>query len=182
VIETEVSDEKAEKYLSLKNSSFHMRKILAGEVPNKQAVNPKNGKPLTRKQRRRLERVHVNREAKKRRKEAAKQGSLSQWKERSAGKYPWLKPNGRVDYHLYIVSVEWKLKRLEALRHYGEACDQCGDKNNLQVHHIHYKNLGREKLEDLQILCKGCHFALHEEKGEHTTPSTNKFIEMARSF
>lgn len=78
-----------------------------------------------------------------------------------------------VDYRTYIASDQWKRVRHSALyrsigRHRVPACEVCGRgglghknrerlqvpySNGLQVHHLHYRNLGYEQPEDLIVLC-----------------------------
>lgn len=70
----------------------------------------------------------------------------------------------RVDYYKYINSKEWKRKRKKVLRYYKNRCSICKKTWNLQVHHKHYRSLGREKFRDLQVLCSGCHANVHEGK------------------
>lgn len=43
-------------------------------------------------------------------------------------------------------------------------CRVCGNdnKDELQGHHINYRSYGAESVDDLTILCKGCHMYLHE--------------------
>lgn len=43
-------------------------------------------------------------------------------------------------------------------------CRVCGNdnKDELQGHHINYRSYGAESVEDLTILCKGCHQAVHQ--------------------
>lgn len=69
-------------------------------------------------------------------------------------------------YYKYIQSPEWRLKRAAALYHYGEKCCSCGVKRDLQVHHKHYRTLGREAMRDLEVLCRNCHSAVHEKEGK----------------
>jgi len=63
----------------------------------------------------------------------------------------------RQQYREYLRSPEWQRKRQAAFAHYGRECQWCGDKKRLQVHHLHYRTLGSESPEDLEILCPGCH-------------------------
>lgn len=69
-----------------------------------------------------------------------------------------------INYYEYIDSKEWKAKRQEAFAFYGERCSLCGKKKNLQVHHIHYRTLGKEDVRDLTILCGGCHSSFEKRK------------------
>lgn len=75
------------------------------------------------------------------------------------------KPAGRVwveDYGEYLLSAHWIAKRKEAFECHGRKCHDCGAKGNLEVHHKTYRRLGREKMKDLQVLCKDCHKTRHE--------------------
>ena len=65
------------------------------------------------------------------------------------------------DYARYIRSKAWQEKRREALSHYGHRCARCGRTADLQVHHLHYRTLGNEKMADLVVCCRGCHFKTH---------------------
>jgi hypothetical protein len=63
----------------------------------------------------------------------------------------------------YIVSKQWEAKRQEffsSIRFWG-CCVVCGAKKKLQVHHMHYRNIGNEKIEDLTCLCAKCHKKHH---------------------
>lgn len=78
-------------------------------------------------------------------------------KQQTKGKKP-----AKVDYHEYMKSAAWQRKRRKMFSKFGEFCQICRSSNDLQIHHKTYKNLGREPLEDLQILCKACHENHHE--------------------
>ena len=84
-------------------------------------------------------------------------------------------------YREYLDSPQWRAKRRWALRRLGRKCSVCGSRDRLHVHHKTYKNLFREKLEDLQILCAGCHANTHEDKGA-VDPMTAEFLSLVKSF
>jgi 5-methylcytosine-specific restriction endonuclease McrA len=63
----------------------------------------------------------------------------------------------RKRYEDHIRSEKWAIKRAFALNRAGKACEKCGYMFGLQVHHKHYRNLGDEKPEDLEVLCLDCH-------------------------
>ena len=69
-----------------------------------------------------------------------------------------------IDYYSYIVSDKWVLNpaRLEVLTKDDYICRMCGSNHNIQVHHITYKNLGNEDLQDLATLCGSCHEHTHK--------------------
>lgn len=65
------------------------------------------------------------------------------------------------EYEQYLKSNEWITKR-DKIREKRKLCEICKEYENLQVHHLTYENLGNEKDEDLILLCKKCHFAIHK--------------------
>lgn len=66
-------------------------------------------------------------------------------------------------YREYLQSQHWSEIRKAALSFYGKRCSVCGSsKNKLHVHHVCYKNKGRESMADLIILCEHCHKAVSE--------------------
>ncbi len=75
------------------------------------------------------------------------------------------------EYERYMKSEAWEKKRSERLELDDNKCVMCGRPNGLQkdrttpilqVHHIHYKNLGHEPMEDLVSLCPTCHKRIHK--------------------
>lgn len=66
------------------------------------------------------------------------------------------------EYRQYLNSPEWKKLRESFISHKGSKCEKCGSESNLQVHHLHYKNIFKEKFEDLMVLCKSCHRKEHK--------------------
>jgi len=84
------------------------------------------------------------------------------------------------EYKDYINSDAWKLKRAEKLAQAGRKCkyhdepeqryspfgklETIGCSGPLQVHHKHYRTLGNESMEDLEVLCKYHHEKYHFEK------------------
>lgn len=73
-------------------------------------------------------------------------------------------------YLAYLQSPEWRSRRNTALRDAGFRCQQCASKRELQVHHKTYERLGAELLEDLEVLCAGCHEKHHLDEGKVITP------------
>ena len=55
----------------------------------------------------------------------------------------------------YLTSQAWVNKRWQVMFRDGFICP-CGAPAT-EVHHKHYKNIGREQLEDLVALCNTCH-------------------------
>ena len=53
---------------------------------------------------------------------------------------------------------------MAAFRHHGRVCQRCGKRKGLQVHHKTYVRLFKERMEDLEVLCWGCHRKEHRKK------------------
>lgn len=68
------------------------------------------------------------------------------------------------EYKEYLRSSIWRQKRrLARLRAHGK-CQRCGErlvKKEVHTHHLTYDRIGRERPEDLQVVCKGCHEFIH---------------------
>ncbi len=65
-------------------------------------------------------------------------------------------------YERFLKLPRWKKFRNKAFNYYGRKCFICGVKKYLLVHHINYKRLSIEKLEDVLILCVNCHNHIHK--------------------
>ena len=77
--------------------------------------------------------------------------------------------NGRSDfpdrYQQRISSGHWKRQKREIIEQRGNRCDRCEQVNaSLHLHHIHYRSLGREQPEDVELLCPQCHAAADEAR------------------
>lgn len=68
----------------------------------------------------------------------------------------------RIDYHTYIHSEEWELKRQLVFKN-QKTCQKCWTEHYLNVHHWTYKRLWSEKLSDLFVICSDCHKKFHEQ-------------------
>ena len=65
-------------------------------------------------------------------------------------------------YEAVLASERWRQVRAEAIRRAGYRCVTCGRGGSLDVHHARGdRNLGRERPEELQALCRECHEMLH---------------------
>jgi len=69
------------------------------------------------------------------------------------------------EYRSYLRSTQWREKRKEFLEMAGYECEECGESEGLQVHHLNYENLGDESEDDVQVLCRECHEDKELEKG-----------------
>ena len=71
---------------------------------------------------------------------------------------------GFKNYQQYLKSRHWWSLRYEVYKERDHRCERCGREKNLQVHHIIYDHIGKEPLEDLEIICSGCHKRHHKNE------------------
>jgi hypothetical protein len=64
---------------------------------------------------------------------------------------------------IYLQSDHWKELRERKLSK-NRFCESCGNAENLDVHHLRYKNLLDVTEEDLKVLCRICHDIEHNEE------------------
>jgi 5-methylcytosine-specific restriction endonuclease McrA len=68
------------------------------------------------------------------------------------------------DYNAYLLTPDWRARRLAVLRRANGTCEGCGQQAATQVHHLTYERIGCEMLFDLVALCDACHHALHPDR------------------
>jgi 5-methylcytosine-specific restriction endonuclease McrA len=65
-------------------------------------------------------------------------------------------------YPDYLESPHWRRVRYRALKLADFTCRRCEAKDvTLHVHHRTYARLGRERDDDLEVLCEFCHRSEH---------------------
>lgn len=67
-------------------------------------------------------------------------------------------------YNIYLQSEHWRNLRLIALKRDNYICQSCKQEKATEVHHLTYKNLGNESLDELISYCRVCHEKVHEKK------------------
>jgi 5-methylcytosine-specific restriction endonuclease McrA len=77
------------------------------------------------------------------------------------------------EYIAYLESPEWRAFRQRIFLERGRECERCSTtaKGARQVHHLHYRNLGHELPEDVQVLCLPCHTEIHKGKKISLAPA-----------
>jgi hypothetical protein len=81
-------------------------------------------------------------------------------------KLKWFRPRKRADfYRTYLGSAAWKAQAAAARARAGHRCSRCKRAGPLDVHHLHYRNLGHEQPTDVVALCRKCHQAEHRRTG-----------------
>jgi hypothetical protein len=69
------------------------------------------------------------------------------------------------DYSVYLKSPHWRRLKARYKRERPWVC-LCGECLLLDLHHKTYERIGRERLDDLQPLCRGCHTTVHQLERE----------------
>lgn len=73
-----------------------------------------------------------------------------------------------MNYNDYLKTETWKTIRRLALEFSKYKCQICNSSKSLNVHHRAYpKELGKESLSDLTVLCFSCHQKAHNAKIAH---------------
>lgn len=68
----------------------------------------------------------------------------------------------RMSYAEYLMQPEWRAIRADALAKARYRCQMCNEHDErLDVHHRAYPRRGRERPEDLIVLCRSCHETFH---------------------
>lgn len=86
----------------------------------------------------------------------------------------------RFFYKEYMSSLEWRRTRRNYLAKRERKCEKCGIESPLHVHHRSYARLGRERHDDLRLLCQRCHLKLHRyqrESGFCLETATDMFLD-----
>ncbi len=69
------------------------------------------------------------------------------------------------EYEEVLVSERWRAVRAETIRRAGYRCQARGCGGSLDVHHAYgYRNLGNERPDELQALCRSCHDHVHAQR------------------
>jgi 5-methylcytosine-specific restriction endonuclease McrA len=74
------------------------------------------------------------------------------------------------EYDRALASDRWRQLRTRVLAERGYACERCGmTLTPLDLHHLHYRTLGEETPDDVELLCHRCHdnqHSYHHDAGE----------------
>lgn len=69
----------------------------------------------------------------------------------------------RADYEASLASPRWRWLRERVIERDGGRCALCAETERLEVHHLHYRTMGREAGDELLTLCARCHDRLRRE-------------------
>lgn len=65
-------------------------------------------------------------------------------------------------YSEYLHSDHWATLRAQKLCLTSGKCESCGSNQNIQVHHLKYREWYNCTVDDLIVLCRRCHDIFHE--------------------
>ena len=69
-------------------------------------------------------------------------------------------------YDLYLQTAEWQTLRRIKMETAGHRCQVCNsDAGPLEIHHRTYERRGKERMDDLTVLCRRCHQVHHDADG-----------------
>ena len=91
--------------------------------------------------------------------------ALAWWRARAPTSRPGSAWGRSARYHAVMASGGWRRRRRRAIGRAGRRCQRCGAPGPLDVHHLTYARLGRERAGDLLAVCESCHRALHGRPG-----------------
>lgn len=69
----------------------------------------------------------------------------------------------------YMKTEQWKQLKFKRLEIAQYKCECCESTHRLHLHHVNYKRLTQELIEDVAILCEGCHNRIHSILGYDRT-------------
>lgn len=79
-----------------------------------------------------------------------------------------------MNYRRYLQSEHWKELSAAKLEDANFRCERCHRRTQLEVHHLHYNSIGKERFTDLEVLCRACHQKHHDSefaaKTRHAKP------------
>lgn len=81
---------------------------------------------------------------------------------------------GYFHYDDYLRSDEWRKLRQQVIDRDGGECVICGNRDNLHVHHLNYKEGIDEDGANLVTLCQECHHKVHEIVKRTFSPRTGE--------
>lgn len=64
-------------------------------------------------------------------------------------------------YHEYLTSPAWLEFRSRIFEERGRQCDFCESEVDINLHHMTYERVGHESDDDVIVVCKVCHEAIH---------------------
>jgi 5-methylcytosine-specific restriction endonuclease McrA len=78
-------------------------------------------------------------------------------------------------YHQRTSSAQWKILKRKVIEQRRNRCERCGQVSaSLELHHVHYRSLGSEQPEDVELLCPACHTGPDEARVAKSRPKRDE--------
>lgn len=74
--------------------------------------------------------------------------------------------NYQKEYKLYMKSAQWEHLKKIALSRAEHKCEKCGAPSEAVHHRSYPKDFKDDNLDNLQVLCHGCHYEIHKRQIE----------------
>lgn len=75
-------------------------------------------------------------------------------------------------YQHHVASGAWNKLKAEVIELRGQRCQRCRqDKPGLALHHLHYRTLGHETPDEVELLCADCHEIADAQRRKHNSLS-----------
>ena len=83
-----------------------------------------------------------------------------------------------IGYNNYLQTEHWKRFRDSIIKE-RKKCECCGIVSLIMnVHHISYRNVGKEKKSDVALLCPDCHTYIHEIKNGNVVCTSERILRL----
>jgi phage terminase large subunit GpA-like protein len=85
-----------------------------------------------------------------------------------------------IGYSNYLQTEHWKRFRDSIIKE-RKKCQCCGIVADIMnVHHISYRNVGKEKKSDVALLCPDCHTYIHEIKNGNVVCTSERILRLVK--
>lgn len=85
-----------------------------------------------------------------------------------------------IGYNNYLNTEHWKRFRDSIIKE-RKKCECCGAIYPIMnVHHISYSNVGKEKQKDVALLCYDCHRYIHEIKNGNVVCTSERILRLVK--
>ncbi len=94
-----------------------------------------------------------------------------------------IRENDKNPYYAYIKSSQWTRRKELYYQTHKRQCQACGSYRDIDLHHMIYKDFGKERDETLVCLCRVCHkdFHLKNKMSKYLMDSTLQYIRNKQS-
>jgi hypothetical protein len=77
-------------------------------------------------------------------------------------------------YEIYLASEAWNEMKEAILWSRGPMCERCNTFYGQELHHKTYRTFGRERPQDIELLCRVCHIRADRVRVSHTAAARHR--------